>query len=160
MHLHLLPRALPTVSCVRCGSCGFLCRPVPTGSSSRGGDVAVYAFDMNQPSLPTPFYSVLVSVSVFMALSTVFHSINFSDNFLLSHFVLPVLFLPHWSFQLYISLSLRHPRQPWYDPLRLTGLKASTNWLTDCVGSQNKIGHRAHSRRRLLQVPVLSARGI
>ena len=28
----------------------------------------------NQPSLPTPFYSVLVSVSDFMALSTVFHS--------------------------------------------------------------------------------------
>ena len=32
----------------------------PAGSPSRGGDVAVYAFDKNQPSLPTPFYSVLV----------------------------------------------------------------------------------------------------
>ena len=32
--------------------------------------------DMNQPSLPTPFYPVLVSISVFMALSTVFHSIT------------------------------------------------------------------------------------
>ena len=74
-------------------------------SPSRGGDVAVYVFDINHLSLATPFYSVLVSVSVFMALSTVFHSINFSDNFLLSHFVLPVLFLPHWSFQLYIYLS-------------------------------------------------------
>ena len=42
---------------------------VPAGSLSRGGDVL---FD--QPSLPTPFNSVLVSVSVFMALSTVFHS--------------------------------------------------------------------------------------
>ena len=41
-----------------------------------GGDVAVYAFDINQPSLPTSVYSVLVSVSVFMALSTVFHFIN------------------------------------------------------------------------------------
>ena len=30
-------------------------------------------FDINQPSLPTPFYSVLVSVSVFIALSTVSH---------------------------------------------------------------------------------------
>ena len=44
-------------------------------SPSRG-DVAVYVFDIHQPSLPTPFYSVLVSVSVFMALSIVFHSIN------------------------------------------------------------------------------------
>ena len=32
--------------------------------------------DINQPSLPTPFYSVLGSISVFMALSTVLHSIN------------------------------------------------------------------------------------
>ena len=47
------------------------------------------------------FYSVLVSVSVFMALSTVFHSINFPDNSPLSHSVLPVLLLPYWSFQLY-----------------------------------------------------------
>ena len=52
---------------------------VLTGSSSRGGDVAVYVFDINQPSLPTPFYSVFVSVPVFMALSTVFHSLNSPD---------------------------------------------------------------------------------
>ena len=71
---------------------------VPMGSPSRGGDVEVYVFDMNQPSLPTPFYSVLVSVSVFMAISTVFHSINSPDNSLLSHSVHPVLFLPYWSF--------------------------------------------------------------
>ena len=32
---------------------------VPAGSPSRTGDVAVYVFDINQPSLPTPFYSVL-----------------------------------------------------------------------------------------------------
>ena len=37
-----------------------------------------HIFDINQSSLRTPFYSVLVSVSVFMALSTVFHSIKFS----------------------------------------------------------------------------------
>ena len=49
---------------------------VGEGSPSRGEDVAVYVFGINQPSLPTPFYSVLVSVSVFMALSTVFHYIN------------------------------------------------------------------------------------
>ena len=70
------------------------------GSPSRSGDVAVYVFDINQPSLLTPFYSVLVSISVFMALSIVFHSIKPPDNSLLSHSVLPLLFLYHWSFQL------------------------------------------------------------
>ena len=44
-----------------------------------------------------PFYSVLVSISAFMALSTVFHSINSPDNS-------PVLSLPYWSLQLYVSL--------------------------------------------------------
>ena len=44
----------------------------PLGSPSHGGDVAVYVFDINQPSLPTPFYSVLVPISVFMILSTYF----------------------------------------------------------------------------------------
>ena len=61
---------------------------VPVGSALRGGDVAVYVSDINQLSLPTPFHSVLVSISVFMALSTVFHSINSPDNSLLSHSVL------------------------------------------------------------------------
>ena len=50
------------------------------------------------------FYSVLVSISVFMALSTVFHSINSPDNSPFFHSVLPVLSLPYWSFQLYVSL--------------------------------------------------------
>ena len=111
---------------------------VHTGSPSRVGDVAVYVFDINQPSLPTPFHSILVpisvfmslstlfheshkfswqlsafslcssglisAISVFMALSTVFHSINFPDNSPLSHSVLLVLFLPKWSFKLYIPL--------------------------------------------------------
>ena len=77
---------------------------VPAGSPSRGGDVAVNVFDINQPSLPTPFYSVLVPISVFIALSTVLHSLNSPDNSPLSHSVLPVLFLPYWSFQLYTSL--------------------------------------------------------
>ena len=47
--------------------------------------------------------AVLVSISVFMAGSTVLHPIN-SNNSLLSHSVLPVLSLPYWSFQLYISV--------------------------------------------------------
>ena len=58
---------------------------VPAGSPSRGGDVAAYVLNTCQPSLPTPFYSVLVTVSVFMALSTVFHSLNSPDNSPLSH---------------------------------------------------------------------------
>ena len=58
---------------------------VTTGSPSPGGDVTVCVFDINQPSLPTPFYSVLVSISVFMALSTVVHSIDSPDNSPLSH---------------------------------------------------------------------------
>ena len=72
--------------------------PFSTGSPSRGGDVAVYVCDINQPSLPTPFYSGLVSVSVLMVLSTVFHSMNSPDNSQFSHSVLPVLFLPYWPF--------------------------------------------------------------
>ena len=58
---------------------------VPAGRPSRGGDVAVYVFDINHSSLPTPFYSVLVSISVFMTLSTVFHSKKNPDNSPLSH---------------------------------------------------------------------------
>ena len=46
----------------------------------RGEDVTVYVYDINQPSLSTHFYSVLVSISVFVALSTVFHSVNSPDN--------------------------------------------------------------------------------
>ena len=77
---------------------------VPKGSPSRGGDVELYVLDINPPSLPAPCYSALVSVSAFMALSTVFHSINSPNNSLLAHSVLPVLFLPYCSFQLYISV--------------------------------------------------------
>ena len=80
---------------------------VPSDSPSRGRDVVffvVVVVDINQPSLPTPFYSVLVSISVFVAISTAFRSINSPDNSPLSHSVLPVLYLPHWSCQLYIIL--------------------------------------------------------
>ena len=78
-------------------------RASPSAQPSRGRDVVVYVFNINQLSLPTPFYAVLLSFSVFMALSTVFHSINSPNNSPLSHFVLPVLVLLYWSFQLYIS---------------------------------------------------------
>ena len=101
---------------------------VPTGSPSRGGDVAVYAFDINQPGFHTPFfYSVLVPVFVFMAVSTVFCSLNSPDNPPLFLSVLPVLYPPCWSFQLSRYESLL---QPWYKPLWLTRLKALTNLVT------------------------------
>ena len=80
---------------------------VPVGLPSRGADVEVYVFDINQTSLPTPFYSILVSITLFIALSTLFHSINSPDNPPLSHSVLPVLFLPYWFFQLYIYLFMK-----------------------------------------------------
>ena len=66
--------------------------------------MSLWAYLHVSMGLTTPFYSVLVSVSVFMSLSTVFHSINSPDNSPLSHSVLPVLLLPSWSFHLYISL--------------------------------------------------------
>ena len=77
---------------------------VRAGSPSREGDVAVYVFDINQPNLPTPCYSVLVSISLRVALSTVFHSTKSPSNSPISHSVLPVVFLPYWCFQTYISL--------------------------------------------------------
>ena len=76
-------------------------------SPSRGGDVTVYFWHKpTELALPPPlfFYSVLVSVSVFMTLSTVFRSINPPYNSPFSHTVLPVLSVPHWSFQLHVSL--------------------------------------------------------
>ena len=54
--------------------------------------------------LAHPFHSVLMSVYVFMTLSTVFHFMHSPDNTPLSHSVFPVLILPYWSFQLYVSL--------------------------------------------------------
>ena len=55
--------------------------------------------DINKPGVPTFFlffiYSVLVSISVFMALSAVFHSINSPDNSPCSDSVRPVLHVPY-----------------------------------------------------------------
>ena len=79
----------------------FLSSPL---AHPHGVGMLQFMSNMNQPSLPTPFYSVLVSISLFMALSTVFHSINSPDNSPFSLSVLPVVSLPYWSFQLYISL--------------------------------------------------------
>ena len=56
--------------------------------------------------MPIPFCLVLVSISVFMALSPVFHSIDSPDNSPHSRSVLLVFvfFLLYGSFQLYIIL--------------------------------------------------------
>ena len=65
------------------------------GSPPRGGDVVVYVFDRNQPSLPAPFFfffnPIFVSVSVFTAPSTVFLSINPPEKSLLFHSVLAAI---------------------------------------------------------------------
>ena len=51
--------------------------PVSEGSPSRGGDVTVYVFNINQPSLPTPFSSVLVSFSVYGPFNCIsFHELS------------------------------------------------------------------------------------
>ena len=55
-------------------------KTVPAGWPWRGVDVTVFVPDINQSSLPTSFYSVLGFISVFMALSTVFHSIHSPNN--------------------------------------------------------------------------------
>ena len=68
------------------------------------GMLRVISDDVNQPSLPVPFILFLVFVSVSVALSTIFRSINSPCNSPLSYHVLPVLFLPYWSSQLYILL--------------------------------------------------------
>ena len=72
-------------------------RGVPAGSPSPGEDATVYVREINQPSLHTSFYFVLVSISVFVALSIVFHSI-IPPTALSFLTVLPLLFLPYWSF--------------------------------------------------------------
>ena len=78
---------------------------VPAGSPSLRWGVAVYVFDINQPSLPTPFFFLFSClIFVFMALPTVFRPINFPENSPLSHSVLLVVILSYWSFQLHISL--------------------------------------------------------
>ena len=124
-----VPRCYSKATC-QCHQSGYKihfssCLLVPAGSPSRGRDATIYVLDLNQPNLPTPFYSVFVPVSVFMALSTVFHSINSPDNYPLSDFVLMVLSCLLVPLN-YVSLFESLP-QPWYDPLWLTGLKAPTN---------------------------------
>ena len=69
------------------------------------GDVAVYVFDVNQPNLPTPFlFCSCVCFYLYGASNCIsFHKFSRQLS-ALSLSVLPVLFLPNWFFQLYISL--------------------------------------------------------
>ena len=76
------------------------CPSVPTGSPSRGGDVAVYVFAVNQLSLPTHFYTVLASVSVCMALS-----IAFLSTTSLSRLIFALLVLSNTDIFMKVSLS-------------------------------------------------------
>ena len=72
---------------------------IPMGSPSHGADVEIYVFDINHLSLPTPFHSVPVTVSVFWPFQLYFiqyilpTTLHFLTLFL-------SLFLPYWSFQL------------------------------------------------------------
>ena len=87
-------------------SCFFLLLTpfrVPAGSP-RGGDVTVDAPDMNQPSLPPPFWFCSRVCFCLYSPFNCISSINSPDNSPLSNSVLLVLLLPYWSFQLYISL--------------------------------------------------------
>ena len=60
--------------------------------------------EINQPSLLTLFDCVLVPISVYIALSSVFHSVNSHDNSPQSDSVLPDLFPPFSYIFLYESL--------------------------------------------------------
>ena len=91
------------------------------------------------PVLSLPYWSFQLHISLphgsllqrlflsFMALSTVFHSINSPDNSPLFHSVLPILVLPYWSFQLYKDLFMKVSLSPDIILCGLTGLKAPTN---------------------------------
>ena len=82
----------------------LLTSPHLAGSSSRGGDVAVHAFDDKSTELTHSFLFCSCVYFCLHGLPSVFHFMNSPDNYPLSRSVFPVLFLPHWSLQLYISV--------------------------------------------------------
>ena len=81
-------------------------------------------------------FSSCVCFSVFMALSTVFHSINSPDNSPFSHSVLPVLSLPHRSFQP-IHLFMKVSFSPDMIPSGCLGLKTPIHQLPGIPSSYN-----------------------
>ena len=80
-------------------------------------------FDRNQPS--TTFYSVLVSISVFIALSTIFHFINSPDNSPLSHCSSSLISALMVLSAIYLFMKVSF--SPEVILLWLIGLKARTN---------------------------------
>ena len=107
---------------------GLLPMPqVPAGSPLRGGDFTVCVYDINQSSLPIPFYSVLVSISAFMALSTVIHSINSPDNSVFLLCSLDLIFA--WLVLSTICLFMKLSFSPDIIPSGWLGSK--TYWLTN-----------------------------
>ena len=87
---------------------GYASSPSLTSPRAPLHVVGMLRKDISQPSLPTPFHSFLVSISVFMAVSTVFHSRNSLNNSSFGHSVLPVFSLPYWSFH-FVLLVLSLP---------------------------------------------------
>ena len=79
-------------------------------------------------SLPTPFYSVLVSISVVMVLSAVLHCINSTDNSPLSHSVFPASLILS---TIYLFMKVSFSPNFFLFFLWRTGLKALTNQLTN-----------------------------
>ena len=106
---------------------------VVTRSPSRGRNVAVYVFDIKQPSLPTPFFKC--SSSVCFCLYGPFNWISFDkvsrqlSTFSLCSFGLISALLLLWT--IYLFMLHESLPQPWYNPLWLTGLEAPTNQPTN-----------------------------
>ena len=113
------------------------CLFVPVGSSSGGGNVAVYVFDVNQPSLPTPFLCSCAYFRLYGHFNCIY-SINFTNNPLLSHSVLLVLFLPLWSFQLYY-ISLSFMKVSFSSDIILCGWQSLEHQLTNLAVSSGFI---------------------
>ena len=88
------PRGL-TFTCWGCCGLSFWHKPTKFVHSFFFGGGGIFFYN-----------SVSVSISVFMSLWTAFHSINYPDNSPLPHSVLPVLFLPYWSFLLHLFMKV------------------------------------------------------
>ena len=93
---------------------------VPAGSPSRGEDVAVCVFDINQPSLPTPF---LFCFCVYFCFYGPFNCISFHKLSLQLCFISALLVLSTVSFFMKVSFS---------PDIILCGWLGLKHQLTDC----------------------------
>ena len=88
---------------------------VPAGSPSRGGDVKVYVFDINQPSLPTPFTLFLclfLSCGPFTCISVHKFSRQLSVFSLCSPGLISALLVLS-AIYLFLKVSLNPPKGGW-----------------------------------------------